>query len=182
MEKAFHPPGRQPHRPRDARHGFGIVDPRLHPGNRLGHPRIQPRVPLRRGDLRLMPRALRGQERRRHLPRQGRPMAACDQMQHQVLRRCRTPHGYPIAINDIAVGQAFHLWEGGREILQIFPMHGRPVPVQQPRPRHHPCPRIHPRDQPEPGRHPPQGLQKRPRRHLGLPIAHDHHQHIRPLA
>ncbi len=93
----------------------------------------------------------------------------------------RAPGGEAAARQHETVGQHVDLRMGGRQILQILPMHRGAVAVEQSRPRQHPGARIDPPDRAKARRHAAQAADQRTRGDLGLPEARDHHQRVGPF-
>ena len=102
-------------------------------------------------------------------------------MEHQVGSRGGTARSEPVARNDETVRHDIDSPVRAGEILQILPMHGGAVTIQQPCPRQHPRPRIHRPHRAEPPRNTAQTRDQRAGGDLGLVVASNDDQRLGPV-
>lgn len=157
--------------------GFGAVDPRLHPGQRLRDAGVEGGV--LRGDLRFMAVADGGEETCRHLTGQRRAVAAADQVEHEVLGRGGARDRDAVAVDHEAVGDDIDMGMGGGEVLKVFPMDGGAVAVEKPGAGEDPRGGVDPSDEVKARRDAAEVADQRAGRDLGQAIAGDDDQRIR---
>jgi uncharacterized protein (DUF849 family) len=132
------------------------------------------------GNLRLGPFADGGEEAGRDLTGQGRAVAASDQVQHEIGSGGRTRDRHAVAVDHEAVGDDVDVRVGGRQILQVLPVHRGAMAIQQARAGQNPGRSVDAADQLEAWGDAAQVADQRAGRDLGQAIAGDDDQGVGP--
>ena len=132
------------------------------------------------GDLGLVTLADGGEEACRHLPGKCGAVAAADQVEHEVLRRGGPADRHAVAVDHEAVGHDIDMRMGGGEVLEVLPMDGGAVAVEEARAGKDPGGCVDPSDQLEARRGAAEVADQRAGRDLGQTVSGDDDQGVGP--